>query len=276
MANPIASTLNKAIVFNRAGHFMLQKYCADGTLDPDGIYCSTHGIVKNIQRASTPATADLEDGNSDYPAHTYVTGNETTLTAGLSTHDPILEAFVTDSEITESGATEQEFRTAQTVSVGTVPVALVEKVKDETCFLYIKDKFGNVYKPAAADPTAAGEYKLTVTDGTATLAFAAAEAGKELFVVYDAYVPGVTAVSYREKTRLAAFRVTVFADCMAYDETQEICCEIVIDKANLSGGLTSPNQSKDPTGGCELVFKTSAPRPGYSPVQLKYRPKTTI
>lgn len=269
-----ATALTKAIVFNRAGHFMLQKYKSDGTLDPDAIYSSLGGIVKSIQRAGNPSTSDLEDGNSDYPAHTYVTGNENTLTIGLSTYDPKLEAFVKDCVVTDGAeATKVEMRTSQEITIA-ASVTLKSDVKDENAFIFVQDKNGKKFKKAATETPAAGEYNLAVTDGKATLTFAEIDAGVPAFVTYDSYVDNVTTVAEREKSKLTAFRVWIFADCMAYDETQEVQSEIIIDKATVNGGVTAPALSKDPTGGWELGIKTSAPRPGYSPVQTKYRPKS--
>jgi hypothetical protein len=269
--------INKALVFPKAGQFMAQKYKADGTLDPNAVYVSANNVVKTVNRATTPQTSDLPDGNSNYPAHTYVTSEESIITVGFSTYDPDLEAFVKDAGYTENSTTADTFRVIEQIAAAT-SVVLKNPVKDASFFIQIKDKFGNVLTVAEAEPTA-GQYKVAVAEDPAssgvqkaTLTFAAADAERELFITYDSYQTGITQIDYSERSTLPAFQLTIIGETMAYDETQTVMTNIVIDKANLNGGITPPNQSNDPTQGWEIAFKTGKPRSGKKPVSIKFLP----
>ncbi len=94
-------TLSKTLVFPKAGHFILVPYGAGNKLNFSKAYNSRSGIVNSITRESSLNTVDLPDGNSTYPAKTYVQTQAGTVTMQLSTYDPRLEALL-------SGATYQE------------------------------------------------------------------------------------------------------------------------------------------------------------------------
>lgn len=264
-------TLNKALVFPKAGHFMLQKFDAAGALDPQNFYLSSHGIVKSIKRATTTTSNALPDGNSVYDAKEYPTKEETIITVGLSTYDPELEAFLKGIPLVETatgGSTISVLESA--VIPETATIELSKKVKDENFKIFIKDKFGNSFSAATeADPTT-GQYKVAVATEKATLTFAVADKNKEIFIVYDATFTAVSKMEYEESPKLVPMQVTIIGETSSYDETETYVTNIVIDKATSNGGITPPDQTNDPTGGWEISLKTGKPRAGKKPVSILF------
>lgn len=272
MANA-QQVMRKDLVFNKAGHFKLQKFDGNGQLDPNAVYHSLNQIVKSVKRATSTTTSSLPDGNSIYSACDYPTGEETILTFGLSTYDPELEAFVKNADYEPESAEAKEFYFAQMATIDeSLKVVLKNPVADENAEITVRDKFGNTYKKSA-DPAADGTYTVSVAESDekiATLTFAEADKGKEIGIVYAGSVIGVTSISYKEAPKNVGMQVTVIGASMSYDGgAQEQYYNVIVDKATLNGGLTPPEQSNDPTGGWELAFKTGKPRAGKSPVDIK-------
>lgn len=270
MAN--TQVMHKDLVFNKAGHFKLQKFNERGQLDPNAVYHSLNQIVKSVKRATTTTSSSLEDGNSQYSAHEYITGEETILTFGLSTYDPELEAFVKNADYDPESAEAKEFYFAQVATIDeSLKVVLENPVADENAEIIVRDKFGNTYKKSD-DAAAEGTYTVALAETDEkipTLTFSAADKDKEIGIVYAGSVTGVTSISYKETPKNVAMQVTVISASLAYQEEQEQYYNVIVDKATLNGGLTPPDLSKDPTGGWELAFKTGKPRAGKKPVEIK-------
>lgn len=269
------STMRKDLTFAQAGHFKLQKFKADGTLDPNNIYNSLNQIVKSVKRATTTTTNELPDGNSPYAAHDYVTKEETIVTIGLSTYDPYLEAFVKNATFKADSADAEDFYFVQMVTIPDgLSVALEKPVSGETAEITVRDKFGNAF--TKGETAAAGTYTLAVAstgEKIATLTFAEADKGKEVSILYVGSVTGVTSIEHSENPKNADMQVAIIGASTSYDEAQSQNVNIIIDKATLNGGLTPPEMTKDPTGGWEIAFKTGKPRAGKKPVMVKFLPK---
>lgn len=261
-------TLNKDLVFPKAGHFMLQKFDANGILDPANFYLSSHGIVKSIKRATTITSNGLADGNSAYDAKEYATKEETILTISLSTYDPELEAFLKGIELKETASD-----IASALEFATIPddgiLVLSKKVKDANFKLFVKDKFGNIFAVATETPTT-GQYSVAVTTDEAAITFAVADKGKEVFIVYDAKFTTVSKMEYAETPKLVPMQATIIGETSDYDEKQTYTTNIVIDKSTLNGGINPPDQTNDPTGGWEIALKTGKPRAGKKPVTIVF------
>ena len=268
------NNLPSRLVYKRAGHILITKYLPNGTLDTTatGNYSSSVGIVKSIARANNDETVDLPDGNSDYPAHTYVTGKESTLTVEFSTFDPLLEAFLNSCEVTPKSESPNEFKVFEDIAASSNGVVLKNKVKDADAFIFISDNFGNVFTASSSGSVTTGQYSIAVTEGAATLTFSADDEGKELHIVYDAYLTGVTTIDYPEKPTIPAYKVVILGEAMNYDESTPVKSCVTITKASMNGGMSPPTQSNDPTGGFSLSFKTSAPVAGQPPVRIQYLP----
>jgi len=261
-------TLEKAIVFPVAGHFMLQRYDKNGILDPTQFYSSAHGIVKSIKRANALTTSEMADGNSVYAAKEYPTKEENTITIGLSTYDAELEAFLKGIDLTETTADIMSVMEAISIPADGI-VVLGNKVKDATFRIFAKDKLGNVFEKAETTATT-GQYTAVVAENVATLTFTGADEGKELYLVYDAQFANIAKMKYSEKAKIIPMQVTIIGEANSFDEVQTYVTNIVIDKATSSGGITPPEQTNDPTGGWEITLKTGKPRAGKQPVEVSF------
>lgn len=261
-------TMNKALVFPKAGHFMLQKFDASGVLDPAQFYLSSHGVVKSIKRATTTTSNALADGNSVYDAKEYPTKEETIITIGLSTYDPELEAFLKGIPLVETAVADTISVLESAVIADTATVELSKKVKDADFKIFVKDKFGNSFTAATETNPTTGQYKIAVATEKATLTFASADKDKEIFIVYDAVFTAVSKMEYEESPKLVPMQVTIIGETSDFDETESYITNIVIDKATSNGGITPPDQTNDPTGGWEISLKTGKPRAGKKPVAI--------
>jgi hypothetical protein len=264
-------TLRKDLVFPKGGHYKLEKYGADGKIDPTAVYISPGNIVKTVSKAHTVNTSPLPDGNSTYAAHEYVTTTEDVYTIEQSTYDPDLEAFLNGCAKTTSTDASVISVPFETTVPETAPytIELPHNVADENFTLVVKDRFGNVF--AANEIAAAGGYSVAVTAGKATLTFVEADRGTELFMVYDASIPNVTSISYPEKLKLTSFRCTIMGEATSYNESQNIMTNNIIDKVTVSS-FSPPAQSNDPTQGWSFAIKTGKPRAGVAPVINKFVP----
>lgn len=104
----MAKTLARTLVYPQAGHFILVPYGVGNKLDFSKAYNSKVGIVNSITRESALNTVDLPDGNSPYPAKTYVQTQSGTVTIQLSTYDPLLEALIAGAAYQETAVVENE------------------------------------------------------------------------------------------------------------------------------------------------------------------------
>ncbi|MDY3988805.1 MAG: hypothetical protein SOY88_05735 [Massilioclostridium sp.] len=269
-------TMNKALVFPKAGHIKVTPYNAQGELDVSKMWVSTHNIVKSIKRANSTTTSELPDGNSLYPAAEYATKEEGTLTVGFSTYDPTLEATVKGAEYTEDTEAASVFERIESFEIPeSGAITLKYAVKDENFAIHIHDSFGNVFTQADGSTPAAGTFKATIAESgekIATLTFATEDAGTSVYVSYESYTTGVSGFAYDETPKTPMFQVVIIGETKAYATGQTMDTNITIDRASLSGGITPPEQTNDPTGGWEIAFKIGKPRPGYKPVDVKFAP----
>ena len=106
-----ANATRKDLVFPVACHFMLGPHTAAGVANFNKAYSSAHGIVQTISRDNALNTLDLADGNSPYPAATYVQTQSGTVTYTLGTYDPELEAFVYGAAWSNGDASDTEMWT---------------------------------------------------------------------------------------------------------------------------------------------------------------------
>lgn len=259
--------ITKSLVFPKGGHFKLQKYTADGKLDPNKIYTSVQSVLKTVKRSTTTTTSPLADGNSIYAAHEFVTGGETTVEFGMSSYDPELEAFLCDMEYKEEAGTIALFESHTVPDATPYTIDLTREAADLTSIV-VKDKKGNIL--TSAETAAANTFSAATTSGKTTLTFAAADTGLEIYVTYDAKSDTVGSMAQDEIMKLPAMQVTIMGEAVSDDETTTYKTNTIIDKATLSSGITPPDQSNDPTQGWSFTLKTGKPRAGKKAVTTKY------
>lgn len=264
------STLRKDLVFPVAGHFLFVPYGINGLPDMTKAYNSNKGVVVSIQRAMTLNTTQLPDGNSPYPAAEYVTTQEGTITYVLSTYDPQLEALVAGATFEDGTSTDGEM---WTIASETVPSAAEYKLtldprpksKDQ---IVIEDMYGNKFEHEDTAPSAGSKFTYDSSGGTIT--FNVADAGKAINIVYCYDGTAVTSVSYLENPKKATFMAITIGQTKDKDEVTFQNVNVIVDRCTVSGAVTPPTASNDPTQGWTLTTSVLKPRAGKNPVKVKF------
>lgn len=264
------STMRKDLVFPVAGHFMFIPYGTNGLPDMTKAYCSNKGVVVSIQRAMTLNTTSLPDGNSPYAAAEYVTTQEGTLTYVLSTYDPQLEALVAGATFEDGTATDNEM---WTIASETIPSAAEYKLtldprpksKDQ---IVIEDMYGNKFEHEDTAPSAGSKFTYDSSGGTIT--FNVADAGKPITIVYSYDGTAVTSVSYLENPKKTTFMAITVGQTKDKDEVTYQKVNVIVDRCTVSGAVTPPISSNDPTQGWTLTTNILKPRAGQNPVKVKF------
>ena len=268
MAN---STLRKDLVFPKSGHFMFVPYAANGMPDMTRAYSSQKGVVNSISRDNSLNTVDLPDGNSPYPAATYVQTQSGTLTINLSTYDPELEALVAGATYKNGDADNKEMWTLAPVTLedgvtytfgeGVAPIGGDKMV--------VEDIYGN--KMTAADSASAvanGSYHYD--SGTKTITFSASALNSTVYITYAYNGENITSVEYLENPKITSFMAIIIGETMDKDQSSYQRVNVIVDRCGVSGSVTPPTASNDPTQGWTLTTNILKPRAGHSPIQVKF------
>lgn len=268
------STMRKDLIFPVAGHFMFIPYAATGMPDYTRAYVSANGVVVSISRENSLNTVDLPDGNSPYPAATYVQTQAGTMTYVLSTYDPELEALIAGADYHNGDAVDAEM---WTILPMTITTSGKEKVFEEEGApisadkIVVKDIFGNAF---TLGESASGltEGQFYYDTGTHTLTFSESDDGKSVNIVYAYNGKEITSVEYQENPKITTFMAIVVGNTKDKDQSTEQKTNIIVDRCTVSGAVTPPTQSNDPTQGWTVTTNVLKPRSGNSPVKVKFEP----
>lgn len=268
------STMRKDLIFPVAGHFMFIPYASTGMPDYTRAYVSANGVVVSISRENSLNTVDLPDGNSPYPAATYVQTQAGTMTYVLSTYDPELEALIAGADYHNGDAADAEM---WTILPMTITTESKEKVFEEEGAplsidkIVVKDIFGNAFT-AGESSSALTEGQFYYDTGTHTLTFSESDNGKSVNIVYAYNGKEITSVEYQENPKITTFMAIVVGNTKDKDQSTEQKTNIVVDRCTVSGAVTPPTQSNDPTQGWTVTTNVLKPRSGNSPVKVKFEP----
>lgn len=265
----------KDLVFPVAGHFLLIPYTAAGVPDFTRAYSSAHGIVQTISRDNALNTLDLADGNSPYPAATYVQTQTGTVTYTLGTYDPELEAFVSGADWKNGDATDTEMWTIYPYTIDSVNKGVTFEEGSarpiDANKMVVRDGFGNVFELAeSADSLTSGQYYYDSSTGKIT--FAEGDVDVTVYILYAYNGTGVSTIAYKENPKITAFMAIIIGTTKDKDEASEQKTNIIVDRCSVSGSLTPPTQSNDPTQGWTLTTNILKPRAGRSPILVKFEP----
>ena len=270
-----ANATRKDLVFPVAGHFMLVPYTAAGVPNFNKAYSSAHGIVQTISRDNALNTLDLADGNSPYPAATYVQTQSGTVTYTLGTYDPELEAFVAGADWSNGDAADTEMWTIYPLTIDSVNKGVTfgegsaKPISAEK--MVVRDGFGNIFELAeGADSLTTGQFYYDSSTGKLT--FAAADVNVTVYVLYAYNGTGVSSVAYKENPKITAFMAIIIGSTKDKDEASEQKVNVIVDRCSVSGSITPPTSSNDPTQGWTLTTNILKPRAGRSPITVKFEP----
>lgn len=268
------SNISRNLVFRRAGHFIAIPYQQNGLPDYKRMYNSKVGIVQQIQRNFSRNTIDLPDGNSDYPAAQYITTQEGTNTITMSTYDPELEAIMAGAEVLEGETANSamwelaNFVVPETGEAEyTFPDNKVPSRPDEAFVL--KDIYGNTFE-ATGSGADIGEGKYFYDSGAKKLVVSDTYAGQTLYLSYEYTGADVYEVAYKENPSRAVFQFIIVGTVLNLDESKEYKVVIVYDRCAVTGEITPPVQSTDPSSGWTMTVNVLKPRDGRKPVDIKF------
>lgn len=271
----VTTPLRKDLIFPRAGHFIFVPYGANGMPDLKRAYSSAHGVVVSISRDNSLNTVTLPDGNSPYPAGEYVQTQEGTMTYVLSTYDPELEALIAGAEYHVGDSKDDEMWTinAFIVDNATHAITFEEGAKPISADkLFIKDNIGTEFKAQSSAESLSASGMYHYDSATGKLTFAEADKDKSVIVSYAYKGKDIVSIEYRENPKITTFMAIVVGQTKDKDEATEQNVNIVVDRCTVSGAVTPPTQSNDPTQGWTLTTKVLKSRSGQKPIKVKFEP----
>lgn len=266
------SNFRKDLIFPKAGHFMFIPYAPNGMPDYSRAYSSQHGVVVSISRDNALNTVDLPDGNSPYPAATYVQTQSGTMTYVLSTYDPELEALVAGAAYKNGNATDTEMWTMLAITLEKENTYIFQDeatAPNNAENIVIKDVYGNRLTMAeTAEALTEGQFHYDST--TYTMTFSTEYKEQSLFIVYSYNGQNITSVEYLENPKITAFMAIVIGETQDKDKASTQMMNVVVDRCGVSGSVTPPTSSNDPTQGWTLTTNILKPRAGHSPIKVKF------
>lgn len=231
----------------------------------------------SIARDNALNTVDLPDGNSPYPAATYVQTQSGTMTYVLSTYDPELEAIIAGADYKNGDATDTEMWTMLPLTLEGEDATYVfndeNLAPNDVKNIFIKDSYGNRLEMAeTAESIADGQFFYDTT--THTFTFHEGFKEQMLYISYTYNGTAITAVEYLENPKITAFMAIVVGETEDKDKATRQRLNIVVDRCGVSGSVTPPTSSNDPTQGWTLTTNILKPRAGHSPIKVKFMQET--
>lgn len=258
----------RPIVFREPGKIVLVRYNVDGTLTYDSTnIISNIGKITSIAPSVTQNTSTLTDGNSDWPMY-FDTSKAGQITVTMATFQPRLYAALMGTETTTK-TTDTLWATDEGYVIpanGTVKLAHTPKTNGA---LVVVGEDDTVFTVAETTP-ATGTY--TITDGTIT--FAAADAGKAVYVTYEWNAADAVNLGMPERGSRPALHAIISGTVESDDGVAKYDVNIIIDKCKATGDLAQPSMQQEPQS-WSFTLQVLQPRPGMKAVGYKFVPVAT-
>lgn len=254
-------------VIDKPGSVLAIPIKADGTEDLE------HAIrnvakINTITVTNTRTKTDIGDGNAFYPAGNRVTALAGTLAIEFTTMDLPFWGMAAGSGLVEkTGDTMIEMFNSTKIDETTHTLTFPVEYKTGG-YVAIKGSDGTVYTKAtdSGAPSTAGKFSIAADEGTTTITFAAADAGK---VVSGQFQYTANTVSYTQGQKPMSahkFVIKTTMSDLANKETYDV--NVIISQATIGADTTDALQ-KDPSATKTLTFDIVAPLPGEEPYQIK-------
>lgn len=282
------SEVSRELFVSKSGHAILIPHSSDGKLLISKAYSTGMGVIDNINYTITLNTVDINDGNSNFPATTFVQGQTGTVNLVMNTYDPELQGLINGADYAAASDIESD-STFWTIDWGTIEnkeippatesesptneyrVAL-EHVPSSKSDLIINDSYGNKFTLIETG-TPTNDNCLLVVDvdkKTAHLLFDASNENVSISVGYKYKSETPTKiVKYKEKPKLTNMTIILIDDYINKSQSDYFKYNAVFDKVSISGDVTPPTNSNDPTSNWTLTFSIGAPRKGNPPITVK-------
>lgn len=251
------------IVFDKAGHFMLNEYVGGRPVKSPATSLFRHGVVQSITPNISINGSPISDGNSLWAAMNLDTSIEGNIAVQLGFMPPELYAFIMGDKIEE---------------VENIPFPVIDEgllVPDNAPYevelektptkdtLILVDVHGKALKPVQSggggggtgdDTPKTGEYKLT----DKKLTFSEEDAGKTLYAAYDFEATKVTKFGLPKTPRRKSYQLIISGAAIGEDETLYHTA-LILDKSKVLGAINPPAQGGEPQS-VTITFEVQAPR----------------
>lgn len=256
----------RPVVHLKAGKIVVVKFTAAGILDltDPTKFVGANGTVENIKPNVEIQTAELPDGNSNFPMGVYDTGHNGIVDVRMSSFQAGLYAALMgiDKEA-ESG--ENMWASDEDHTIGDDYKVELENTVAVGGTIVVLDNTGSPFVSASSGPAAS---QFTVSGDELT--FNSVDANKEVFVTYEHASVTSERIALPNNSTRPALHAIISTLARSEDETAEYPCNIILDKCKVAGSLAPPPHQKTPEGwGFQL--KVLKPRSGFNPVYWRYK-----
>lgn len=262
------------IYFNRAGKIMLNKYVNGVPVKSATTSFFRAGVVQSIQPNVTINGTPIEDGNSLWPAATPDTSIEGSIAVQLGFMPPELYAFImgdTSQELTKVPfpAVDEEYTIPSTADAVTEQyiVKLNHAPLADSHFILVGTD-GNAWEEVESEP-GQGEYVLVGDE----LEFAAADAGKPIYVSYEYEADKVTNFGLPKTPVRSNYELVIVGEATGEDDALYDVA-LTVDRSKVSGQINLPTQGGTPQP-ITITFSVLKPRGNNKAVDYKATLKTS-
>lgn len=241
------------IYFSKAGKLQLNKYVNGIPVRSALTSYFRNGAVQSVTPNITINGTPIADGNSLWNAANPDTSIEGTLAVALGFMPPELYAFImgdTTEELTNTPfpVVDEEI----TVPMESPYTVKLKHLPISTTFLLV-DKDAKAWE-SATTTAAAGKYLLDEDE----LEFAAADAGKALYVSYDYQAATATRFGLPKTPVRPAYELIISTEAAGEDDTL-FEAAVVVNKCKVLGSINPPTQGGTPAP-ITITFTILKPR----------------
>lgn len=235
---------SKTRIFKTAGHFVLTKRLADGSLSekPEDIYTSDSAIIQSVTTKYSYQTEKMEDGNSFYAAAEHPTSVEASAEVVMNTYDKKLWEFMTAAThtTTENGYYRDTADAYIIPDDGIVKVN-ASAIKPDSLVL-VRDNAGEDFTMLKEGTPA--ENSFTVDYAKATLTFSEEDKGKSVYVTCYKASKKVSTSSVGALPTLCSYKMEIVGENCDKDETDLVADNFIISNVRISGDVSAPIRQK--------------------------------
>lgn len=256
------------LVIDRPGNVLFVPVTAAGALDYANAIRNT-AVINTITITNSKTKTEIQDGNSFYPAGDRITAIAGTVAIDFSTVDPAIWAMCSGTEL-KSNTGDSMLKIYDYAKISDEgKLVLDEKYKTDG-FIQVIGTDGTVFEKVSATTSQTGEFTITVEGNKTTIAFNAADKGKDvavsMMVETDTY-------SYSQgRTAMKYHKIIVDTEYSTLNDTEKLPVNISISQASVSGDMVDALQ-KDPSATKTLTFNMYAPLAGEQPYEVKFGKK---
>lgn len=253
-------------VIDRPGNVLFIPVKSDGTLDYANAIRNT-AVINTITVTNSKTKTEIPDGNNFYPAGDRVTAITGTVAIDFSTVDPAIWAMCSGTTLKEN-TTDEMIKLYDYQKIGADGSITLAETYKTGGFIQVIGSDGTIYENAsAAEPAAAGEFKVDTTTGT-KIKFYTDDVGKDVAI---SMMTTTSTTSFAQgRTAMKYHKIIIDTEYSTLNDTEKLPVNVVISQASVTGDMADALQ-KDPSATKTLTFNMYAPLPGEEPYSIKFK-----